>query len=120
MYLWINGETGFSDKPLDNLYEYRYFSSRYICYDAEEIRKKLLVKNRKWIVFGQSFGGHLVRKYLELYTSSALVGISHGYGECSIVTMKGNIEKVLFRQVDEYFLKYPEDRITFSRYKKKL
>jgi pimeloyl-ACP methyl ester carboxylesterase len=98
--------TGFSDRPLNNLYEYRYFSSRYICHDAEEIRKKLLTGNKKWIVFGQSFGGHLVRKYLELYANSALVGISHGYGECSSITMKRNIEKVLFKQVDDYFLKY--------------
>ena len=92
--------TGLSDKPSENLYEYRYFSSSYICHDAEKIRKKLLSENGRWVVFGQSFGGHLVRKYLELYTKSALVGISHGYGECSSITMKTNIEKVLFRQVD--------------------
>ncbi len=101
--------TGYSEKPLDDLDEYNYFTSRYIAYDAEVIRKEV-IKQDKWIVFGQSFGGHVVRKYLELYSANALMGISHGYGECSSITMKVNIEKELFRQVDTYFQNYPEDR----------
>lgn len=112
--------TGFSDKPSQNLYEYSYFTSKYICYDAELIRKKLLSENTKWMVFGQSFGGHLVRKYLELYSENALVGVSHGYGECSPITMKVNIEKVLFRQVKEYFIKYPEDKNVLIKIKESL
>ncbi|MBN2826754.1 MAG: alpha/beta fold hydrolase [Tissierellales bacterium] len=106
--------TGFSSKPSKGLKEYQYYTSRYIAYDAEQIRKKLLGENKKWIVFGQSFGGHIVRKYLELYTSKALLGISHGYGECSIINMKSNIEKALFRQVKEYLGLYPEDEKIFK------
>ncbi|WP_066498287.1 alpha/beta fold hydrolase [Abyssisolibacter fermentans] len=112
--------TGFSDKPSQNLNEYKYFTSKYICYDAEEIRKNLLCETSKWVVFGQSFGGHIVRKYLELYSESALLGISHGYGECSPLTMKINIEKVLFGQVKEYFEEYPEDKKVFIKIKENL
>lgn len=112
--------TGYSDKPRSNLNEYKYFTSRYISFDAELIRKKLLGDQGKWIVFGQSFGGHLVRKYLELYASSALMGISHGYGECSPILMKVYIEKELFRQVEAYFEKYPHDKVILNEIKQLL
>jgi len=111
--------TGLSSKPKDNLYEYKYYSSKYISYDAEMIRKEIL-EDAKWIVFGQSFGGHLVRKYLELYGENALMGISHGYGECSPVTMKTSIEIELYKQVYEYFKKYPEDRNIIENIKSQL
>lgn len=112
--------TGFSTKPNDNLYEYQYFTSRYICHDANKIRETILGKNKKWIVFGQSFGGHLVRKYLELYCENALIGVSHGYGECTPVTMKKNIELQLYRQVENYFKKYPNDKLMLEKIKNKL
>lgn len=112
--------TGFSHKPSNNLSEYRYYSSKYICYDAEVIRKNIIGPKKKWIIFGQSFGGHLVRKYLELYSQNAIMGISHGYGECSIITMKTNIEKNLFRQVDNYFESRPQNKVIFNRIKESL
>ena len=112
--------TGYSDKPRRDLNEFKYFTARYISFDAESIRKKLLGNQGQWIVFGQSFGGHLVRKYLELYCSSALMGISHGYGECSPILMKVHIEKELFRQVGEYFQEYPNDMVVLNEIKHSL
>lgn len=112
--------TGYSDKPSSDLNEFKYFTSRYISFDAELIRQKILGIENKWVVFGQSFGGHLVRKYLELYCSSALMGISHGYGECSPIIMKANIEKELFRQVREYFKEYPNDKVILNEIKDSL
>lgn len=107
--------SGFSSEPIDNILEYKYFASKYICYDAELLKKKLIGDESKIIVFGQSFGGYLVRKYLELYCNSASVGISHGYGVCSCISMKVNIEKSLLEQVDSYFFEYPEDKDVFLK-----
>jgi len=112
--------TGYSSKPNNNLFEYQYFTSRYICSDAEKIKEVIQDKNEKWIVFGQSFGGHLVRKYLELYPESALIGISHGYGECSPITMKKYIELQLYKQVEKLFRKYPEDKTILEKIKNDL
>lgn len=112
--------TGYSDKPKSDLNDYKYFTSSYISFDAELIKKELLGNEGKWIVFGQSFGGHLVRKYLELYAGSALMGISHGYGECSPILMKAYIEKELFRQVGEYFSQYPNDKAILNEIKESL
>ncbi|MTI68491.1 MAG: alpha/beta hydrolase [Firmicutes bacterium] len=111
--------TGFSSKA-STLEELKYYSARYISYDVEQIRKKVLGKNGKWIVFGESYGGHIVRKYMELYPSYVLTAISHGYGECSPITMKVNIKIQTHKLINSYFKKYPKDLVKIKKLKSKL
>ena len=103
--------TGCSNKPSNNLMELKYFTAKYISYDTDQLRRKLLGEDGKWYAFGESYGGHVIRKYLELYPQNVLSFISFGYGECSPVNMKVNIQLQLFRVIDSYFEKYPEDLI---------
>ncbi len=112
--------TGCSSKPSNNIKELKYFSARYIAYDAEEIRKQILGEETKWLIFGASYGGYIVRKYIELYPQKALSAISHGYGECSPVTMQVHIHLQLSKLIESYFKKYPQDVKTIQYLKSQL
>lgn len=112
--------TGCSGKPSNDLKELKYFTARYISYDAEEVRKQVLGSETKWLVFGDSYGGHIVRKYMELYPQKTLAAISQGHGECSPITMKLHMQLLLSKLKDSYFEKYPEDIETILDLKAKI
>ena len=57
----------------------RYYGSRAIVRDAEVIRETLLGPNSKWQIFGQSFGGLIVHRYLTIRPESVLSAHIHGF-----------------------------------------
>ncbi|OFZ47613.1 MAG: hypothetical protein A2451_02565 [Bdellovibrionales bacterium RIFOXYC2_FULL_39_8] len=100
---------GLSDKPGSDLHELKYYSAKYISYDAEMVRKKIVGDKAKWIVFGQSYGGVVARKYLELYPESILIALTHGSAKYSAVNVAAYTEKNTSKRINEYFEKYPND-----------
>jgi len=65
--------------PGNGYREYLNFTSRSIVRDAEEIRKKV-VGAKKWKIYGQSFGGLISFRYIELFPQSLESVHIHGYG----------------------------------------
>lgn len=57
-----------------------WYGSAGIVNDSEEIRKTL-IGDKKWKIFGQSFGGHVVHRYLKMYPDSVVKAYAHGYPE---------------------------------------
>lgn len=57
-----------------------WYGSSGIVNDAEAIRKAL-IGDRKWKVFGQSFGGHVVHRYLKMYPQAISSAHAHGFTE---------------------------------------
>ena len=100
---------GLSEKPSKNLQELNYYSAKYICYDADMIRKKIVGDDKKWFVFGQSYGGVVARKYIELYPNKIQVAITHGSAKYSAINVAVNTEINTKKRTDEYFEKYPKD-----------
>ncbi len=82
-----------------------------IIYDAEVIRKLLLGEDSSWGILGQSFGGLLVRKYIEQAPEYLNFAFSHGYS-----ITKNSYDFYIKRYTgmgvvnNYYFEEYPEDR----------
>ncbi len=55
-----------------------HYSSRSIVKDAEAVREKLLGSDGKWKIFGQSFGGYIVHRYLEVAPDHVIGAYAHG------------------------------------------
>ncbi len=68
---------GASQQTIEKL---KWYGSAGIVNDAEYIRK-YLIGDRKWKVFGQSFGSHVVHRYLEMHPESILSAHGHGFPE---------------------------------------
>ncbi|MDA8131266.1 MAG: alpha/beta fold hydrolase [Elusimicrobia bacterium] len=87
------------------------YTSRAIVHDAEAVRRKLLGRNGKWRIFGQSYGGLIVHRYLAVAPGSLEAAYSHGYAVMTdqVEWMK---ERILSqdRVADDYFRGYPQDR----------
>lgn len=58
---------------------YKRYASASIVKDAEVIRKKLF-NNEKWKIYGQSYGGLISFRYLELFPESIASAHIHGFG----------------------------------------
>ncbi len=59
------------------------YSSRAIVMDSEALRKKLLPVGKTWKVFGQSFGGRIVQRYLQVAPEGLTSAHAHGYSVMS-------------------------------------
>lgn len=87
------------------------YTSRAIVKDAEEIRKTVLGPDKKWIVFGQSYGGLIAHRYLTVAPKSIEAAYSHGYA-----VMTDQVEWMKYRILSQnrvagnYFRQYPQDR----------
>ena len=85
------------------------WGSRGIVGDAEAVRKALGAK--KWRAYGQSYGGLIVHRYLEIAPSGLERAISHGSS-----VMKDPVDwyveriRSQKRISDQYFDEYPRDR----------
>lgn len=111
---------GLSFGPTNNNTDLRFFTSRHIAYDAEQIRKKVLGLDAKWIIFGQSFGGTVARKYLQFFPDGVSKAITHGSGQYDPVSVTVFTEKILMRNWEAYFKKYPEHFNLLERMKEAL
>lgn len=97
---------GSSDAVLRRL---SYYGSRGIVADAEAIRKKHY-GTRPWVIFGQSYGAHIVHKYVTLFPSSVKAAFGHGnsLNTSPFDRLKFRIAGQM-RVMDEYLKLYPED-----------
>ncbi|MBL7917987.1 MAG: alpha/beta fold hydrolase, partial [Bacteroidia bacterium] len=93
----------------ENLLRLQHYGSTEIVDDLEIFRKKYL-KNKKWILFGQSYGGMIAYRYLEKYPNSLESIVVHG---ASLLPVHQNswIDRLRsqIRVAQEYFKKYPQD-----------
>ncbi len=65
-----------SDKEAQKL---SHYGSRSIVRDAEALRQHLFGKNSKWKVFGQSYGGLIVHRYLMMEPEGIISAHIHGF-----------------------------------------
>ncbi len=107
--------TGCSDPyPTDlttaNIERLALYGSRAIVKDAEALRK-LVLKNRKWKVYGQSFGGLIAHRYLEVAPEG--IASLHIHGNAVMTDWHMFYKMRLLSQkrvVENYFQKFPDDR----------
>jgi pimeloyl-ACP methyl ester carboxylesterase len=86
------------------------YGARAIVEDAEAIRK-FVFKRVKWRIFGQSFGGLIVHRYLELHPEGLTHAFSHGASLMTDSILWTEYRAKSFKRVgDLYFKQYPEDR----------
>jgi len=111
---------GLSERPTNEVAELRYFSAKYIVNDAEKIRERLLGPGSQWIVFGQSYGGVVARKYIEYAPSSIKRVITHGSAKYNAVEEAIAMEIATLSRSNAYFSKYPEDKEKIEKIKKEL
>jgi len=106
------GVSNESAKRLEN------YTTRSIVNDAEEIRKILLGLNSKWKIFGQSYGGMIVQRYISMYPESIVAAYAHGYAIMTdqIEWMKLRILSQK-RVIENYFQDYPQDRADLEKIK---
>jgi pimeloyl-ACP methyl ester carboxylesterase len=99
-----------SDKNEATVQRLKAWGSRGIVGDSEAVRKHLY-GNRKWRAFGQSFGGFVVHRYLEVSPEGLDRGIAHG---ASLMSDAADwlVERIRSqkRVGDSYFEKFPNDR----------
>lgn len=97
---------GSSAKVLERL---SFYGSRGIVEDAESVRKKL-IGNKPWIIFGQSYGAHIVHRYVALYPKSVKAAFAHGnaLNQSPLERMNHRIGSQV-RVMDEYLKLYPDD-----------
>ncbi len=98
---------GKTEEIINRLSHYGY---KGIVSDSEYVRKKLL-NDKKWNAFGQSYGGHIVHRYL----IQAPQGLKAGFSHANIVQSSGyertkNRIASQARVLQNYFSQFPEDR----------
>lgn len=67
--------------PENDIQDFTLFASDSIVQDAEAIRKK--IKSPSWKIYGQSYGGLISFRYLEMYPESLHSAHIHGFGTVS-------------------------------------
>lgn len=70
----------FSEATLKRL---THYGSKGIVLDSEAVRKKVLGADGVWKIFGQSYGGKIVHKYLTMRTENLMGAYSHGFSVMS-------------------------------------
>lgn len=109
---------------VDNIHRYQYYSENEIILDAEMIRAKLAGVDKKWIIFGQSFGSTIVHQYVTNHPQSILAAFAHGAAPTAERDdpFEEIIEKALNQIIvnKQYFLKYPADLKRIKFIKKKI
>ncbi len=98
---------GASPQTIEKL---NWYGSAGIVNDAEELRKNL-IGSRKWKVFGQSFGGHVVHRYIQMFPKSIVKAYAHGYSE-GIADFDFSFARIASQHtiMQSYLKKFPEDR----------
>lgn len=88
----------------------RWYGSTSIVHDSEAIRRKLFGE-KKWKVFGQSYGAFIVHRYASLFPESLKAAYAHAN------TINANADERFYsrifsqyRVLNMYLSNYPEDR----------
>lgn len=96
--------------PKTPIKEFTLYASDSIVQDAEVIRKKIKAPN--WKIYGQSYGGLISFRYLEMFPESLHSAHIHGYG---FVTMGKNLLDLREKKIKEitpYILKFRDESIS--------
>lgn len=98
----------------ETLEKLKSYGSVGIVRDAEEIRRQLLGE-RKWKIFGQSYGSFIVHRYLKMFPDSILKVYAHGYpiGATDFDFSYNRIASE-YQIIQKYFLQYPIDRLRLT------
>jgi pimeloyl-ACP methyl ester carboxylesterase len=98
---------GTSRETLETL---KWFGSHGIVSDSELVRKKL-IGDRKWKIFGQSYGAHIVYRYLSQYPESVSKAYAHG-NAIGISDEDRTYYRILsqYTVMESYLKVYPQDR----------
>jgi len=100
----------------ENVQRLANYGSRAIVKDAEAIRAQLFGRSSKWKIFGQSYGGYIVHRYLEVAPQSVDHALAHGSSIMSDpvawVTWRVRSQH---RVLENYLSIYPDDRAKLER-----
>ena len=108
-------------KSADFLERMQHYGSRSIVKDAEALRTHLLGPNKKWKVFGQSYGGLIAHRYLEIAPEGLSAVYAHGYSV--MIDWRLFYKYRLLSQkriIEDYFGKAPSDRELIINIKKQI
>lgn len=93
-----------------------HYGSRSIVLDAEAIREKLLGAKSQWRAFGQSYGGHIVHRYVETAPQSLSAAYIHGHAVVSDpITKVTERLRAQHRISRDYFARYPSDELRLAK-----
>ena len=94
----------------DTIRRLRWYGSSGIVRDAEAVRRVLL-GSEKWKIFGQSYGGFIVHRYVSLFPNSISRASSHA-GVLTPDRMERMVDIIYaqYRVLNLYLDKYPDDR----------
>ncbi len=105
----------------DFLDRIQHYGSRSIVKDAEALRKHLLGSPKKWKIFGQSYGGFIAHRYLEIAPDSIAAIYAHGnsimpdwrlFYKHRLLSQK--------RIIENYFAKFTQDQELIINIKKQI
>lgn len=101
-------------KTQDDLPRLAFYGSTEIVSDAEAVRKTLIGES-PWKIFGQSYGGMIVHRYVTTSPNSIISATSHGFALTRDLfnTLAARIESQN-RIVQTYLSQYPGDAATLS------
>ena len=86
------------------------YGSRAIVRDSEALRKKILPPGKTWKVFGQSFGGRIVQRYLQVAPEGLTSAHAHGYSVMSDDSQWTALRLLSQKRVFQDYVKvYPKD-----------
>lgn len=91
------------------------YGSRSIVQDAEALRSKLFGPATPWKIYGQSYGAHIVHRYVSLYPESIRGAYAHAntLNSDPIARLAARIYSQ-HRVLELYLKKYPKDRGAFA------
>ena len=98
-----------------------FYGSRAIVEDAEAIREALYGKNSKWKIFGQSYGGTIVHRYLLTHPESIVSASIHG-----LALSRNQLGPYYFRMLgqkrisDAYLSEHPQDREKLAKVRRQI
>jgi pimeloyl-ACP methyl ester carboxylesterase len=108
--------TGCSDsypsvQTKDDLPKLALYGSAGIVSDAEAVRKHLIGK-APWKIFGQSYGGMIVHRYIQMAPDSIVSATSHGFALTTdpLLTMQERIDSQN-RVLNDYLVQYSDDAV---------
>ena len=91
------------------------YGTRSIVRDSEAVRKKLLGNEGRWKIFGQSYGGLIVHRYVMTAPQYVDAALAHGMALMSNPNEWLALRLLSQKRVmEDYFEKYPTDRDLLS------
>lgn len=99
-----------TQKTATDILRARWYGSTGIVYDSEAVRQKL-IGDKKWKIFGQSYGAFIVHRYVSLFPNSVKAAYAHANTISSdpLERLYGRILSQ-HRTLQMYFANYPQDQ----------